>query len=427
MSTQTREYSVGTPDTPAPGTPAPSRRKRIIVFVALIILIIAVGFWLYRRGKASTDDAEVAEHLDPMSPQVGGTVIAVDVHDDQFVHKGDILYRLDPRPYQVAVEQAQANLQAAEAAARGANTNIPVTRTTASSGISSAQATLLEAQAQVESARQQQALAESRLAAARANLIEAQANERRAAADDERYSMLVAKDEVSRQQYDAIHTAAIAAKAAADAAQAQVNAAQHEIAAAGAAVQAAQGRVAQAEAGVRTAHTAPQQISMIRSAASTAEARVAQAQAALAEAQLNLGYTTVYAPADGLIGNKHVEVGQVLAPGQAALDLVPTNEVWVWANFKETQLQGMSPGDRANVSVDALSKDFRAHVDSIGAATGAQFSLLPPENATGNYVKVVQRIPVKIVFDGGQDLTLLRDGMSVEVTVYLGKKDNGKS
>src|SRR6185437_10248863 len=247
--------------------------------------------------------------------------------------------------------------------------------------------------------------------AAQADLAQAQASAANAAANQQRYAQLVGKQEVSQQQYDQVSTAAKTAAAAVAAAQARLAAAQQQVATANANVQVARDKVAAAAATERKAATAPQQLAQSRSQAQLAQARVAQAQ-------LDLDYTVVTAPSDGQVGDKHVELGQRFSSGQTALVVVPINDVWVIANYKETQLNQMHAGQRAEVSVDAFGTSLKATVNSIGAGTGAVFSLLPPENATGNYVKVVQRVPVKLVFDAGQDLSRLRPGMSVEATVF---------
>jgi membrane fusion protein (multidrug efflux system) len=411
-----------TTERPQPETvPPPARRsrRRTLLYAAIAILLVAVaGFWLYYHNRESTDDAEIEGHIQPVSPRVSGTVIEVDVNDNQLVHAGNVLFKLDPRDYQVALARAQADVDAARAAAQGARVNVPITQTSSGSQLTSAEAGAQEAQAGVDAARHQLDLAQAQAAAARAALAQAQANAQRAIADEKRYAALVAKDEVSQQQYETVATGATAARANVDAAQAQVNAADQSVAAARSGILIAQSKAAQAEATVRSAQTAPEQLSVTRAQASNALARLAQFEAALKQAQLNMDYTVIRSPVDGLVGNKHVEVGQTFAQGQVALDIVPVNDVWVTADFKETQLRRMRPGQKAAVSVDAYSASLRAHVDSIGAATGSRFSLLPPENATGNYVKVVQRVPVKLVFESGQDLSRLRPGMSVEATVF---------
>ncbi len=396
-----------------------SRARIALIGVGVLILVIAIGAWLYFRNRVSTDDAEVEGHIEQISPRVSGTVAEVDVLDNQMVHAGQVLFKLDASDYQIALQRAQAELAQAKAIAEAARTNVPVTRTTSGSGLSSAQASLQEARAGEQYSTHQIDVAQAHLAAAEANLAEARANAQRAVSDAHRYAQLVARDEVSRQEYDRIATVAKAAQAQVAAAQAQVVAARQEVNATTANLNVARSKVAQAIAGVNNAATAPQQIAISRAKADDAEAQVALAEAHVAQAELNLSYAVVRAPTDGQVGNKHVEVGQTFSAGQPALAIVPVNNVYVFANYKETQLHHMHPGQRAEIDVDAFGVTLKGHVDSIGAGTGARFSLLPPENATGNYVKVVQRVPVKIVFAPGQDLSRLRPGMSVETTVFV--------
>ncbi|MGH9534698.1 MAG: biotin/lipoyl-binding protein [Terriglobales bacterium] len=403
---------------------SPGTKRRILIVVLVIVAAVIAGWFFFLRGRASTDDAEIQAHVDPISPRVAGTVTQVDVENNQYVQAGQVLFSLDPSDYRLALQHAQADLASAEAGAAGANVGVPVQATSSRSTISSAQAGLITARAAEDQAEQNLALAQARAQAAQAAVAEAQANAVRAISDARRYRTLVAKNEVSRQRYTQAATGAIAARAAVRAAQADQAAAQHTVAAASAGVSVAQGKVEQALAELRRAASGPQQVRISRSRASQAQAQVALREAAVAQAELNLKWTTVRAPVSGLIGDRHVEVGQAIAPGQPGLDIVesgnPRLDRWVVANYKETVLQGMGPGERASVHVDAYNEDLKATVNSIGSATGSSFSLLPPENATGNYVKVVQRVPVKLYFDKGQraKLTLLRPGMSVEVTVF---------
>ena len=348
--------------------------------------------WRYYAVRESTDDAQIDGHITPISARVSGTVISISYRDNQFVDQGAVLVQLDPRDYEVAIQHAEADLADAKASAIAAGTNIPITHTSTSNQLQSALAARNAAQKQVE------------VAVARTR--EAEANNVKSAKDLERMSALVQKDEVSRQQYDSAVATAESAKATVDAGHA--------------AVAAAQAKVAQAEAMVRTARTAPQQVTVIRARAGAAEALVKRAESTLAQAQLNLQYTTVRAPEAGVVSKRSADIGQVVQAGQPLAALVPTEDVYVTANFKETELKHMRPGQKVTVHVDAYDHDLKAHVDSIGGATGARFSLLPPENATGNYVKVVQRVPVKIVFEPGQDPQhRLRPGMSVEPTVIV--------
>ncbi len=415
MSTQTT-----TPPESAGSTVAPSRRGRTLA-VAIVILVLiaaAIAFYLHYRNRESTDDAQIQGHVQSVAPRVAGTVIEVDVNDNQMVRAGQVLFRLDPRDYQAALQQSQANLAAARAAAASASTNIPITSVSSAGTLTAAQAMLRQAQAGATLAEKQVGVAQAQLNAAQASVNQAQANAQNAVTTEHRYAQLVGKQEVSQLQYDQAATTAKTAAAGVDAAQARADAAGQQVASAQANVQVARDKVAQAAADERKAATAPQQLSVSRSQARLAQAKVAQAEAALALAQLNLDYTTVTAPSDGQVGDKHVELGQNFAPGQTALVVVPVNDVWVVADFKETQLENMHTGQSAEIGVDAFGTTLRGQINSIGAGTGAIFSLLPPENATGNYVKVVQRVPVKITFAGGQDLTRLRPGMSVEATVF---------
>ncbi len=383
----------------------PSRRDRaqtyfqerphaIWVILLIVVLVIGAGtqVWRYYSVRQSTDDAEIDGHIEAVSARVSGSVISVNVSDNQYVDSGTVLVQLDPKDYQVALDRARAELADAEAVAAAAHSGVPITGTTTTSNISSAQAMLNAARKEVD--------------AARARLLEAQANDTKVAADLKRAQQLVTKDEISQQQYDAAVAGAQAAKASVDAAAATVAS--------------AQSHVAQAEAGVRAAQTAPQQVAVSRSRADAADAAVAKNKAAVEQAELNLQYTTVRAPFAGTISKRSIEPGQVITAGQPLFALVNLEDVYVTANFKETQLDHMCPGQPATIHVDTFGRDYQGHVDSFSGATGSRFSLLPPENATGNYVKVVQRVPVKLVFENGQDPNHnLRPGMSVEPTIRV--------
>jgi membrane fusion protein (multidrug efflux system) len=301
-----------------------------------------------------------------------------------------VLVQLDPKDYEVAVQRAQADLADAESAARAAETNVPITHISTTGQLETAQAALNASQKDVD--------------AAHARLREAEANYVKVHKDLERIADLVKKDEVSRQQYDAAVAADASANATVDTARAQVSA--------------TESRVAQAKAALSIAGTAPQQVSVTQSRYSSAQALVLVRRAALQQAQLNLQYTTVRAPVNGVVSKRSAEVGQVISPGQPLAALVDLDNIYVTANFKETQLKNMRVGQKVTVKVDAYDRELNARVDSFGGATGARFSLLPPENATGNYVKVVQRVPVKLVFEKGEDTEhKLRPGMSVVPTV----------
>jgi membrane fusion protein (multidrug efflux system) len=368
------------------------RAKWVVAAVVLVILGLGIFFWHYYSIRESTDDAQIDGHIDPISPRVTGTVINVLHDDNQFVQAGELLVELDPKDYEVAVDRARADLASAQANAVAANVGVPLTQTTSSSQLTAADAAVKAAQREVESAK--------------ARLNEAQANYAKVAADLKRMEMLIAKDEVSRQQYDAAVAAATSARATVDSANAQVAS--------------AESRAAQAQAQAEAARTVPEQLKVTRARAGAATAEVQRAVSALAQAELNLKYTKIYAPVTGVLSKRNVEPGQVVQAGQPVFSIVNLDDIWVTANFKETQLKSMRVGQSAKIKVDAYGRDYNGHVESIGAATGARFSLLPPENATGNYVKVVQRIPVRIRFDKGQDPNHeLRPGMSVVPTVFI--------
>ena len=386
-----------------------------------IIVAVAIGLWIWlAAAHESTDDAQIEGHVTQIAARVGGTVLRVPIVDNQQVDAGLVLVEIDPRDYQVALEKARAELADAEAAASAALSNVPIASTTASSNVSMSQGSMEQARGAVEGAQKEVDAARARLTTAQARLREAQANATKAARDVERLRGLLAKDEVSQQQFDAAVAAADAAKAAGDSARSQIVEAEAGIRVAEGRLMQARGGEQQARAAVQSAESGPQQVASMRAKAASAEAHAKQLRAAVEQAELNLEYTTIKAPVRGQLAKKSVNPGQVIQAGQPLLALVQLDDVWVTANFKETQLTRMRAGQRATITVDAYSgKEFRGQVDSIAAATGARFSMLPPENATGNYVKVVQRVPVKIVLEPGQDPEhLLRPGMSVTPTVY---------
>jgi len=396
--------------------------KRIrIAIVAVVIVVLGASVWLWATaGRETTDDAQVDAHVTPVAARVGGTVIEVPVKENQQVEAGTVLVVIDPRDYQVALEKARAEVATAEADAAAARVNIPITSTAATGNVSNARGGVAQAEAGIDTAQRGIEAATARLATAQARQREAEANAARTAKDVERFKGLLAKDEIAQQQYDAAVAAADAARAAADSAKAQVQEAQAGISVAQSQLMQARAGHTQAAAQLQTAQTAPEQVAAQRARASSADARVLQQRAALQQAELNVQYTTLKAPMKGIVSKKGVEVGQVIQPGQPLMTVIPLEEVWVTANFKETQLQSMRPGQPAVIEVDAYGgREFKAHVESLAAATGSRFSLLPPENATGNFVKVVQRVPVRIVLDEKQDAAqLLRPGMSVTAKVY---------
>jgi membrane fusion protein (multidrug efflux system) len=389
------------------GSPRRAKSGRLWLIIGALLAVLVGGFflWRYFASYESTDDAQVDVHLYPVSARVAGYVIQVNVNDNQYVEAGTPLVKIDPKDYQVAVDKARADLANAEATAQSLNIVVPITSVNTSSQLTSAESDVVNAGAGIIAAEKQ-------LVAAHAQLEQAQANDVRAQDDLNRYKLLVDKREVSQQIYDQ-------ALATAKASTANVAAARANEAAAQQAVQQARSRLSQAEANQRAAQTGPQQVASSRARALSAVADVQQKRAALEQASLNLGYTNIVAPVSGEV-NKSVVVGMNIQPGQQLLTIVPLDEVWITANFKETQLKHMRPGQRVEVSVDSSGRTYKGHVDSIGGATGPVFSLLPPENATGNYVKIVQRIPVKIVLEPGENRDRqLRPGMSVEPKVYL--------
>jgi membrane fusion protein (multidrug efflux system) len=378
----------------------------MVILVAIVVLLVAgVFLWRYLSSYESTDDAQADVHLSPVSARVSGYVVKVNVDDNQWVEKGTVLVEIDPKDYEVAIAQAQANLTNAEATAQSLNITVPITSVNTSSQLRSAASGIEDANAGVIAAERQVTAAHSQLEAAEANDVKAQ--------DDlHRYKLLVDKREISEQIYDQALAAAKSSTAAITAARANESASQQF-------VQQAQSRLAQADANHQSAETGPQQVSSTRARVRAAIADVEQKRALLEQAQLNLGYTKIVAPVTGEV-NKTVVVGMNVQDGQQLLTVVPLDEVWVTANFKETQLRHMQVGQRAEIHIDSSGRTFKGHVDSIAGATGPLFSLLPPENATGNYVKIVQRIPVKIVLDPGENKDRrLRPGMNVVPDVYL--------
>jgi membrane fusion protein (multidrug efflux system) len=401
--------------------PLTSQRRFRIVVGLVVVLLLGVGAWLWlTAGRESTDDAQVDAHVTPIAARVGGIVLRSPVVDNQQVEAGAVLVELDPRDYQVAVAKARAELANAEADALAAQSNVPIMSTTSSSNVTAAKGSVESAGGDVDHAQKELEAAHARLASAQARHRETLANATKATRDVERWRGLLAKDEVSQQQFDAATATADAQRATAEAAKAQITEAEAGIRVAE--IKLMQARVGEqnAQASLRSAQTAPQQVAATQARAAAAEAHVQQAKAALEQAELNLQYTTIKAPQKGTISRKAAEAGQVIQAGQPLMALVPLETVWITANFKETQLSSMRPGQSATIKVDAYGgREFKGKIESIAAATGARFSLLPPENATGNYVKVVQRVPVKIVLDAAQDPEhLLRPGMSVVPTVY---------
>ena len=410
-------------------TPRKRRRSagRLVLFIVIVLILAAGGWylWKYLNTYESTDDAQIDGHINAISARIGGHVTDVLVEDERYVKAGDVLVRIDPSDYEVAVAKAEADLADAEAALQGSRIDIPITAVDTSSQLKTAHSTRADAGAAVRGAQRQLDAAQARLVTAQAQVREAEATYKNRADDVARYKLLVDKDEISRQQYDTSVSAADAAKATLDARRASVAEAEQNIRFAQAGVDQADEKIPQAEASVQTAMTGPEQVAVSQAKAKSATAQVAQRKALLEQAKLNLAYCTIVAPVTGIVGKKTVELGQNISPGQQLMAVVPLDDIWVTANFKETQLTHMRPGQYAKIKVDTYGgKTWDARVTDLGGATGAKFSLLPPENATGNYVKVVQRIPVRIDFDGHGNPDFnkdgkLRPGMSVEPDVKV--------
>jgi membrane fusion protein (multidrug efflux system) len=386
------------------------RLKKLLTVLAVPVAIGATWFGYKALAYENTDDAQVQGHVMQLSARVGGQVQQVNVIEGQRVHAGDVLVVIDPKDYQVDVDQARANLADAEATAASSHLNVPITKASVFSSLDSANVAVRNAEAGVGAAKQN-------LEAARAELAQAEANSARTDADLTRYTQLVAKEDISRQQYDQAVAAAKANRSGVISAAASAQAAEQSL-------RQADGKLLQARADERSAETAPDQVSVVRAKADAAAAQVERCKAALAQAELNLGYTVIRTPVNGIIGKKTAEIGQNVGVGQQLVTVVPLDDIWVTANFKETQLAHMRPGQPVEIKVDAYGKAWKGHITNLGGGTGSVFSLLPPENATGNYVKVVQRVPVRIDFDRPADDPfnedgLLKPGLSVEPEVRV--------
>ena len=409
----------GTVSQPKVEAPAPQEKRSVlsmikpyrkILFIAAVIVLLVAGTagWVYLSSYESTDDAQVDGHLHPVSARISGTILRVnpDVQDSHFVQAGTVLAEIDPADFQAERDRAQAEYERLQAGSIAAEKDIAVISSGSNGRLDLANASVSEAEDSVASEKASLQAAEARLAGAEANF-------NRAEADRQRYEKLLAKHEISQSEYDRVATEAATNRESVTAGKAEVLSAQKRIAQ-------AQSRLAERKADLLSAGSAPQQIASSRAKASAAVSDASRARAQLTTAQLNLGYTKIIAPVSGIIGRKNVEAGQRVQPGQQLLTIIPVDDIWITANFKETQLQKMKSGQSVIFRVDASGRDYRGHIDSLGGATGSRFSLLPPENASGNYVKVVQRVPVRIVLEPGEnDDHRLRPGMSVETKVRL--------
>jgi membrane fusion protein, multidrug efflux system len=394
-----------------PGNKSTTRGERNLAISAAIVVAIAGSYFAWNAFRyEDTDDAEVDGHVMPLSARINGQVQDVRVIEGQLVHFGDVLLIIDQDDYKIAVTQAQGSLADAEATAASSHYNVPITSVTVLSNLDSAQTGVVNAEAALKAA-------ENNYESTKAVLVQAEANAAKSDADLERYKQLVEKEDISRQQYDQAVAAATANRAAVTSAQAGVHAAEQS-------VQQADGKLRQARNDLWTAQTAPDRISLTRANAQAADAQVVQREAQLAQAEMNLSYTVICSPVTGIVGKRNVEVGENVSVGQELVDVVPLDDVWVTANFKETQLAHMRPGQPVEIRVDAYGRKWKGHVTNLGGGAGSIFSLLPPENATGNYVKVVQRVPVRLDFDRPEGRAfnsegLLKPGLSVEPEVRV--------
>ena len=402
----TRNAAAENPATPPVAYPRRRSYNRWIIVAAVAVLLVGgIFLWRYLSGFESTDDAQVDVHLYPVSARISGYVQAVHVEDNEYVQEGATLVEIDPKDYQVAEAKAQANLETAEASARALNIDVPISSVDTNSQ-------LKFTSSDIENAKAAIAASEKQVAAAWARIQEAEAENVKAQDDVQRYHLLLIQDEVPKQTYDhavaaaQTDTAAVAA-AKADEASAEQNVLQ------------ARSRLSEAIARDESAQAGPQRVASTRARALSAVADERQKRAELDQAELNLGYTKIFAPVSGEV-TKKVVVGLNVDPGEQLLTVVPLDQIWITANFKETQLKDMRPGQKVKITCDSNGRSYQGHVDSISGATGPLFSLLPPENATGNYVKIVQRVPVKIVLEPGENRDhQLRPGMNVEAKVYL--------
>jgi len=404
---------------------APPKKRRIgrtLVVLLVVVVVACAGYymWRYFNTYESTDDAQIDGHINAVSARISGNVLEIRAEDEQVVKAGDVVVRIDPRDYEVAVAKAEADLRDAEAALESSRIDIPITATNTASQLKTANSSRADAAAFLLGAQRQLGAARDRLASAEALVRDAEANVKRTSDDVARYKLLVDKNEIPRQQYDTAVAQAASAEATLDSRKAAVREAEQNIAVAESSIEQASQRIPQADATIESAMTAPKQVQVSEARAKSAAAQVAQKKALLDQAKLNLSYCTIVAPVNGIVGKKTVELGENVSPGEQLMAVVPLDDIWVTANFKETQLSRMNPGQRVRFSVDASGKEYNGKLQAVGGASGSRFSLLPPENATGNYVKVVQRIPVRINLEPGQnDDHRLRPGMSVDPKVYL--------
>jgi len=419
-------FEKAAPDTKTPSVESATRlrrRTRPLAYTGIGALVLAAAgasAFIYYDGRVSTDDAQVDAHIAPVAPKVAGTIAAVLVDDNQTVTAGQVLVRIDPRDYEARVAQARAALSAAESQAAGANAGVPLIDATTASAATAAEAQVAAATADVtKAATDFDRASSSELAYATADVEAKRATADRARADLARMEPLAAKDEITKQQFDGYVAAAKVAASELRASEEKLVNAQKNAQGSGATVQAVRARADIARAALQQARANRRQVAISSAQAGTASAAIAQARANLDAALLELSYATIAAPIDGVVTRKSVQLGQIVQPGQSLLTIVPLQDVWVTANFKETQLAQVRPGQRAEVHVDMYGQAFAGRVHSVAGATGSKLSLLPPENATGNFVKIVQRIPVKITLDQAPAGVTFRPGMNVDATIFI--------
>jgi membrane fusion protein (multidrug efflux system) len=424
-SSERNQRERGTPEGHEAVVREGSGLKTAIKWVVALAIIGGLGYaglriWRELSRVETTDDAQIDGTIAPVSARIAGHVLRVEAEDEKPVQAGEVLVELDRKDFEVAVDKARAELADAEATLASAREDVPIASQSTSSTLDGARSSRQDTEAQLSGVEQALGAARARLNSAEAGVKVAQAQATKSAQDLERSKVLVAKDEISRQDFDQASAAAAAAQATVEERQAMVAEARQNVSAAEKAIEQARARVAQADAAVESAMTGPRQVKVSEARMQAAMAKVAEKRAELEQAQLNLSYTVIAAPRAGMVGRKAVEAGQNIVAGQQLMSVVALDDIWVTANFKETQLKDMKLGQRVTFDVDANGRSYDGHLERISGASGARFSLLPPENATGNFVKVVQRIPVRIAIDPGQNQDqALRPGMSVTPRVHI--------
>ncbi len=446
------QSETGHDETPEEKPEKNGKRRRILKIGAAVVvlgIIAGVAYWLYARRFESTDDAFIDGDIVQVSPRVSAYVSRVAVDSNQFVHKGDLLVELNDSDLQVKLEQAKAALETAKSQRGLARANADLTaktavagQTTARSNVQTAQSNVRQTslaadakQSQIAQARAAARTAQANLAQTQAQVPQAESNLRLAQVERDRRQELFNRGDISRQsldqainafqtthsQLDAAQKAVLAARSRVEEAEANVRTAENNYQQSVAQIDLTRSQVGESRGRLMDASAAPERVEVSESQVTTAEAGILAAEAAVRQAELELSYSKIYAPEDGYVTRKNVEEGQLVQVGAPLMAISQSDEVWVVANFKETQLENMQIGQPVDIKVDAFpSESFHGKVESFQAGTGSKFSVLPAENATGNYVKVVQRVPVKIVFDDPPEkIKRLVPGMSVEPSVTV--------